>query len=79
LASSSPAFRSVEAFRTGLRDLGYVEGRNVALEYRLAPEGGADRFRSWPPKGERFLSEDDDHPNSSTPAASRAAEDWLRS
>jgi putative ABC transport system substrate-binding protein len=27
-----------EAFRQGLRDLGYVEGRHVALEYRSAPD-----------------------------------------
>src|SRR5215475_5087761 len=26
------------------RDLGYVKGRNVALEYRLAPEGSADQL-----------------------------------
>ena len=25
-----------EAFRQGLRDLGYVEGQNIALEYRYA-------------------------------------------
>lgn len=25
-----------EAFRQGLRDLGYVEGRNIILEFRLA-------------------------------------------
>ena len=26
----------VEALQTGLRDLGYVEGRNIAVEYRFA-------------------------------------------
>ena len=27
---------SIDAFREGLRDLGYVEGRNIILEFRLA-------------------------------------------
>jgi putative ABC transport system substrate-binding protein len=36
--------RAVEAFRRGLRDLGYVEGRTIMLEYRWAPEGGYDRI-----------------------------------
>jgi ABC-type uncharacterized transport system substrate-binding protein len=36
--------RAVEAFRAGLRDLGYVEGRTIVLEYRWAAEGRADQL-----------------------------------
>jgi putative ABC transport system substrate-binding protein len=32
----------VEGFRHGLRDLGYIEGKNIAVEYRWG-EGNADR------------------------------------
>ena len=35
---------AIEAFRQGLRDLGYVEGRNIAIEYRWA-EGKPERIR----------------------------------
>jgi putative tryptophan/tyrosine transport system substrate-binding protein len=37
--------RNIKAFRQGLRDLGYVEGQNVAIEYRFA-EGVLERLTS---------------------------------
>ena len=33
----------LEAFKQGLRDLGYVEGKNIILEYRFA-EGKLERL-----------------------------------
>jgi putative ABC transport system substrate-binding protein len=41
--TSSYVATSMEAFRQGLRDLGYVEGQNIAIEFRSA-EGKNDRF-----------------------------------
>src|SRR6266481_852566 len=45
LTSSDPATESArsEGIRQALRDLGYVEGQNIAFEYRYA-EGKLDRF-----------------------------------
>jgi putative tryptophan/tyrosine transport system substrate-binding protein len=43
LQAGAPPEPLVEAFREGLRDLGYVEGRNIVLEFRWA-EGNIDRL-----------------------------------
>ena len=43
LRPGSPPDPYVEAFRRGLNDLGYAEGRNIVLEYRWA-EGRLERL-----------------------------------
>jgi len=35
-ASASAQAKRVESLRAGLRDLGYMEGRNIVIEFRLA-------------------------------------------
>jgi putative tryptophan/tyrosine transport system substrate-binding protein len=43
VGSSSFYAAWINVFRQGLKELGYIEGKNIAIEYRYA-EGKADRL-----------------------------------
>jgi putative ABC transport system substrate-binding protein len=44
-SSSGTGGHLVQAFRQGLGELGYVEGRNISIEYRPTEPGDYERFR----------------------------------
>src|ERR1051325_2953683 len=43
--SRAPSSRNLDAFRQGLRDLGYIEGNNIVIEYRYA-DGRNERLQA---------------------------------
>src|SRR5262249_15069525 len=45
LSSSSIIAFNTQAFQQGLRDLGYIEGKNIVIEWRFA-DGNRDRLRA---------------------------------
>ena len=53
LSSSSPS-PSKEAFRDGLRQLGYIEGQSIHVDYRYA-EGNLDRLPNLAAEVDLFL------------------------
>ena len=50
LSSSDPATESPrsEGIRLALRELGYIEGQNIAIEYRYAEEKTIGILSLWP-------------------------------
>jgi len=53
--SQAASARHVEAFRKGLRDLGYVEGRNITLEFRYG-DGLPERLPQLGATSDKYAS-----------------------
>ena len=70
-SSPSTVAARIEVFRQGLRELGYVEGKNIVIEYRHA-EGKLDRL---PALAAEFVRLNVDVIVTGGPAATRAAKD----
>jgi putative ABC transport system substrate-binding protein len=69
--AETPPAVDIEAFRQGLREHGYVEGKNIIVEYRWA-EGNEERLRSVVAE---LIHLNVDLIVSSAPAATRAAKE----
>ena len=70
-SSPSAVAHQIEGFRQGLRDLGYIEGKNILLEYRYAEEKLDRLARS----GGRTRASQGRRACSGNPAAIHAAKD----
>ena len=47
IQSASAFAQRLNAFKQGLSETGYVDGRNVTVEY-ISAEGHTDQFPDWP-------------------------------
>src|SRR5215470_11223770 len=69
--SASSDSARIEAFRQGLRELGYIEGKNITIEYRYA-DGKSDRLKDL---AVELLHQNVELIVTAGPAATRAAKE----
>jgi len=74
IRAEKPPEDDINGFRQGLRERGYVEGKNIVIEYRWA-DGNEDRLRSLVSE---LIGLKVDLIVTSAPAATRAAKDATR-